>query len=348
MSRGKSKSRVPMSTVITVIVSVVILLIVIICMLMWHKKTMQKTQLQWEAEQSVLAEQVNSAQRSGVYRTTMDIKKGQILSEDNTEVADVLSDDSADMFITAEDMGKEATIDIPAGQCVTTNMVTSPLSEDWQERELDCIWLSSNLKQYDYVDIRIMYPNGTDYTVVAKKPLRKVDLTVNNCYLWLNEEEMLALNSAIVDANMNGGKIYTVKYVKPAVEEAKKVNYIPTKAIAELVKADKNIVKKAELNLSVAARENMESKLLQFKKDYKSKNDTDSNYGYDFILDDTTNARGDSDGNNHGTEKKEEDDSEADTSDEENPGLVDSTRNTDVSNDATLQDDEEATNGLNN
>ncbi len=221
-------------------------------------------------------------------------------------------------------------------------MVTSSLSENWHETELDCVWLSSNLEQYDWVDIRILFPDGEDYIIAAKKCLRKVDLSINNAFYWLSEDELLLIDAAIVDANRHGARIYMTRYMKPAVQEAHKVNYQPTKEVLELMKKDPNVVEKSAKRLSKAAREAMEAKLDSFKADVTDQQNAEELEGYDFSLDTTTG--GDS-GNNNGTEPAENPEEDPDAG-EEDAGLeegagsgedsaLDSSRNTDVSNETT-------------
>ena len=204
--------------------------------------------------------------------------------------SNTLCDDTQTLLMSAEDIGKEAIVDISAGEIITSSMVTNPLSQDWQEVELYCIWLSTNLKQYDEVDVRILFPNGTDYIVLPKEKLRKLKLQQNNVFLWLTEDEILLLDSAIVDANLHGAKIYTTKYVKPEVEDANEITYQPTKQIIDLMNSDPNVLIEAKQNLSKSARAEMLRKIEDFKKDVKELEEGDRDSEWNFELDTTTEA----------------------------------------------------------
>jgi hypothetical protein len=338
--KGKKRKKMSKDVKKVLIGSIALIVIIVVGGTIFYVKSTSKIKREANEVNLEMQDRLNNASRS-VYRAINDIKQGQIITEDLVECdSDSLSDDPYETFITAEDLGKEATIDIVAGQAITTNMVTSSLSENWSETELDCIYLSSNLEQYDWVDVRILYPNGTDYIVMSKKCLRKVDLSVNNVFFWLNEDELLSMDSAIVDANLNGAKIYTTKYMKPAIQEAHTVTYQPTEDIIELIKSDPNVVTESARKLSKDARAAMEEKLESFKNDYTDKKNSDELSGYDFNLDTTTNAGSDDQSdNNHGTESTTDGD-EGEYADDEDAGL-ETSRNTDSSNETTLQEDED-------
>lgn len=276
--------RIKKDLAICIGVSAVLLVGTIVGGLVWHNKAMKKQEAALTKQIDINAQRLASASRS-VYRAVSDIKKGTIIDDSLIEtVSDCISDESQDVFLTSDDIGKEATINITAGQFLTKNMVTNPLTQNWHETELDCINLSSNLKQYDYVDVRILLPNGLDYLVASKKCVRQIDLETNDVFLWLNEEEILLIDSALVDANINGGRLYTTRYAKPAIQKAHKVTYSPTSQIIELAKIDKN-VEKAKSALSKTARRRMEEKLEEFKSNYVDQRDKDSLRGYSFDLD---------------------------------------------------------------
>lgn len=112
--------------------------------------------------------------------------------------------------------GQVAKYNLSANVPITSNMVTEQiLTSDVREQELNTVLMPSDLEVDDYIDIRIMYPNGTDYIVLAQK---KVD-DINNQTMWiqLSEDERLLLNGAIVDSFLTQGtKLYATKYVDSA------------------------------------------------------------------------------------------------------------------------------------
>ena len=217
---------------------------------------------------TLLQQKVTTTRRTG-YVASADIKMGTLLTENMlVQSTDISSDVPQELFITDADLGKAAVVDISMGQPVLTNMVTNPLTDNFHERECGFIWLNSNLEDYDYVDIRILYTNGEDYVVAAKKAVTGVSIQANNCFVQLTEEEILSLDAAIVDANLHGAKIYTTKYIKPALQEASVVNYNPNTDVIQLMSEDPNIVSASARELSVKARNDVEKRLKLFKEAY--------------------------------------------------------------------------------
>lgn len=108
--------------------------------------------------------------------------------------------------------GQVAKYNIAANVPVTSSMVaTEIISADIRSQELNTIVMPSDLTEQDYIDVRIMYPNGTDYIVLAQKQVEKI----SGQTMWLNlaEDERLLLNSAIVDSFLTSGtKLYATKY----------------------------------------------------------------------------------------------------------------------------------------
>lgn len=304
------------SSKIRAVITIVLCSSVVVGGVVYHVKTVEKLKNSYIQINQEVVDRISAATRT-TYSALADIERGQIVTEDMLVVNyDSLCEEAPSLLMTAADIGKKATVDISAGEIITSSMITEALDKDWQEVEVNCIWLSTNLKQYDCVDVRILFPNGTDYIVLPKKELRRLKLSKNNLFLWLTEDEILRLNSAIVDANLHNAKIYTTKYVKPTIEEANITTYQPTTQIIDLLNSDPNVLIEAKQNLSKAARANIEQKMSEFKTDYTELEDENSDMGWDFQLDTTTEGSGlqGNSGNNNGYTSDEEDallDSEA-------------------------------------
>lgn len=91
-------------------------------------------------------------------------------------------------------------------------MVTSEIvAADVRSQEVNTVLMPTDLNIGDYVDIRIMFPNGTDYVVLAQKKIENIVGTT--FWMDLAEDERLLLNSATVDSYLNqGSKLYATKY----------------------------------------------------------------------------------------------------------------------------------------
>lgn len=119
---------------------------------------------------------------------------------------------------TSEIVGNVAKFNIPATIPITKSMITSEIvSADVREQEINTVLMPSDLVTGDYVDIRIMYPNGTDYIVLAQKQIGTI--SGSTFWLTLTEDERLILNGAIVDSYLNDGtKLYATKYTDPEAQ----------------------------------------------------------------------------------------------------------------------------------
>ena len=124
---------------------------------------------------------------------------------------------------------------------LSENLEKEPDTESIREVECSFISISSNISTGDYVDIRIRYPDGSDYIVSAYKQVLGLDSDTKKVILGLNEEELLMLNSAAVDlASFIGSRVYMTKYTK-ADSIASKVNYLPASKITDLLVENPNI-----------------------------------------------------------------------------------------------------------
>lgn len=239
-----------------------------------------------ESEQSVnqLEQYIANNTKSG-YTALTEIKMGDTISESMLQwTTTMVSDVDQSMFIDASDLGKVATTTIAAGVPVYKSMVSEYAADSLRERECSFIWLSTNLKDFDFVDVRILFPNGEDYIVAAKKAIYDTRIQVNDVYLRLTEEEIQLLDSAIVDANMHNAKIYVTKYTAPEIQEASMVTYSPNSDVMRVIANDANIVERSATALSVDARSAMDKRLSLFEEAYPGfilEEDVGSNTRYD-------------------------------------------------------------------
>jgi len=197
-----------------------------------------------------------------------DIKKGELLEESKFEKVDILTK-AEETYITDMDFGKVALVDIIGGVPVYKSMVAEFVEDDLREEEFNVFYLNTNLKNNDYVDIRIVYPNGENYIVLSKKAIKNVSLQNADCFLWLTAEEIHYISSAIVDAYLNEGtKIYTSKYIEPSVQEQSIVTYMPNQDVLNVIEQDPNVVNVAKETLNKMVREELDSRLSSFYTTY--------------------------------------------------------------------------------
>lgn len=198
-----------------------------------------------------------------VFVATSDIKAGALITEENTDRRIEYSSQPLETLITTEDMGKVLLVDIPAGAHLLTSMVTDyKISTELRELEYIAIHLGSNVNKDDTVDIRINFPNGEDYIVNSKKIVRGLSQEAASCLMWLDEEEMLRMSAAIVDAyEYPGTKIYFTKYVDPLIQEPSVVTYTPSLSVLKLIEEDPNVVDRYSQEINKEIRKGLENRL---------------------------------------------------------------------------------------
>lgn len=144
---------------------------------------------------------------------TRDVIQGEVITDDMLTTVNVHKKTVPTGALSVSGIsGQVAKYNIAANVPITSSMVaTEIISADIRSQEVNTIVMPSDLTEQDYIDIRIMYPNGTDYIVLAQKQVEKI----SGQTMWINlgEDERLLLNSAIVDSFLTSGtKLYATKY----------------------------------------------------------------------------------------------------------------------------------------
>lgn len=193
-----------------------------------------------------------------------DIMAGDRIKAENLKVVEVSkSVTPEDAFMTAKDVTGIARIDILAGTYLTAGMLAeSKPDDDIRELEFIGIYASDEIQAGCYVDVRLKYPDGTDYVVLAKKNVFSINSANESLTLHVSEEELLMMDSALVDAYLfEGAKLYATEYIERELQAAAKVNYVPSQQSIELIKNDPNIVKIASEYLLSPERERVEGRM---------------------------------------------------------------------------------------
>ena len=144
-----------------------------------------------------------------------------------------------------------AKVAMTANTVITSSLVVRTdevQTNDVRTQEYNMLVLPTELGPEDYVDVRLMLPNGQDFIVVSKKRVG-IPQTSDGTYMAdtitmnLAEDETISMSAAIVEAyKINGSKIYVTKYTDPGIQEKSIETFIPTKEIAELINSDPNVV----------------------------------------------------------------------------------------------------------
>lgn len=242
-----------------------------------------------------------------VYVAIKDITHGDMLYDSSTapsvddvnvEMQNVATGLEPSYYMTADMLGRQAVVDMDYGTPVMATMVSSEegeLSDDERDCEISVVQVMTDQAVADHVDVRIAYPDGSDYIVLSNKKISQIDL--QNC-IWhanLNEKEILYLTSATVDAYLiDGAKLYTTRYVEDTLQGSAEANYIPKESTITLLTEDPNIVNEAIDALNLAARrirleETLGTVTDEQKAEIEAKNEEDKTKRDTFVSDTITN-----------------------------------------------------------
>lgn len=213
------------------------------------------------------------------YALNTDVKSGQEITADMLTKVDtyqnLIPQNYIDMAQIANvESGKKviAKIDMYKNTLLTAASITvegKEVTNDVRTMEYNMLALPINVNVGDYVDVRITFPNGQDFIVIAKKEIKNIQ--GETVTFDLTEEEILMLNSAVVESYiMTASNIYVAKYVEPGMQEKAAKTYTPTSEVYNLIKSDSNIVETAKTELisrfNADSRSEMNSSVNQYSQ----------------------------------------------------------------------------------
>lgn len=169
-----------------------------------------------------------------------------------------------------------AKIDLNANTVMTRDYVVQSdavVTKDMRKQEYNMIILPMDLTTNDYVDIRLMLPNGQNFIVISKVqveiPVEGDGVTYVPDTIWVNlrEDEILSLSSAIVEAyGITGAYLYANKYVDPGLQDAAAPDYTPNEAVTRQLDTNgdgvvdnPNVVNEAMQELATRYSDNMKN-----------------------------------------------------------------------------------------
>lgn len=223
-------------------------------------------------EQRTLLEQ-EQANRQKVYVINRDVPAGTLISEADLVAVDIPETGVPANAVSDEKypVGKYTKIEIKQNTPLTAAMFYDEgiTPNDARMQEFKVIFLPSDLAKDQVVDVRIKYPTGHDFIVLAKKKVKS--LVENTVSLEMEEKEILMMSSAIVDAYLNNGMIYALTYVDPTVQEKPAVNYPPKPEVRDLILNDPNVLSAAKRGLEERMRTTLDADLAEVDENGKAK-----------------------------------------------------------------------------
>lgn len=183
---------------------------------------------------------------------TEDVKSGQEITSSMIGELSVYKDlVPADATSSKSDIvGTMAKVNLKKNTVLTQNLTVESeeeLQNDIRKQEYNVVILPADLIAGDYIDIRIMFPNGQDFIVVSKKQVDIPNIagedSVDTIWVNLSEDEILHMSCAIIEAaKVPGTKIYANKYTDPGIQEAATPTYIVNDETYKVLSSNPNIV----------------------------------------------------------------------------------------------------------
>ena len=187
---------------------------------------------------------------ASLFVLTRDVPAGEELTADMIRMQRVQSAENLSdvQSFTEEDLlGKRLKVSLTKGAALSTDVVYegAPVADDERRVELRQVDLPQTLRENEYVDIRIAFPNGEDYLVVGHKRVYRMIRDDEGEVLALQlrrlEEELLRYQAACVDAKMyEDTGLYAVQYTGE-FQPAAQVYYPVNRAVFRLLQWDPNI-----------------------------------------------------------------------------------------------------------
>lgn len=235
---GPMKKKVIVSAVVTAIVLIVIFSVVSVVFISENNKKI-----------AILEERGEVVQR---YVFAKDMVAGDIVTSEDIKYVDVKGESApidsyqykedtinGEKVVTINEMysiiGRRLKVNANEKTIVTASLFYEKDKEpaiDTRLQEFNMITLPSDLKVGDYIDVRLRFPTGEDFSVLIAKKIESfgaLKSESNTIFLRLSEEEIVRMGSAIIESYIRDGvNLYANKYVDPSTQlyEYKSVDYV--------------------------------------------------------------------------------------------------------------------------
>ena len=163
-------------------------------------------------------------------------KEYEVQKEDETDNYYIIGSNNSKEYLELNSVPLIAKVTMKKNTLLTTELLSkgdNQVQDDVRKQEYNMIVLPIDLVTGDYVDIRVMFPNGQDFIVVAKKEVEipTIGTADSEDTIWMNlsEDEILHMSCAIVDS----------------AQKAATPTYPINESTSKLLQSDPNILEKA-------------------------------------------------------------------------------------------------------
>ncbi|MEK4508884.1 SAF domain-containing protein [Paenibacillus sp. FSL K6-2524] len=249
----------------TIAVSLALLIAAALYMLMQHTDQQQKQQQMKEEYERQIQQLKNEEQQNSrnVWMTAKTIPAGVAIKADDLKSVPIPVSLAPPGVITDREsiIGKNAKIELASGTPLLSSLLYEGQSipKDLRLQEFQVIQLPSNLKPNQFIDVRIGFPTGEDFVLLSKKKVQELTGTV--VWLELNEMDILQTSSAIIDAYLQGARLYALPYIEPGLQDAAVVNYPANQKVLDLMAVDPNLLETAKFELARTLRQTLDGNL---------------------------------------------------------------------------------------
>ena len=187
-----------------------------------------------------------------------DNEEKEIKQEEETENYYTMNKKGDKEYVELNSVPLIAKVTMKKNTLITTELLNKSdnmVQDDIRKQEYNVIVLPMDLATGDYIDIRVMFPNGQDFIVVSKKEVEipQVSGVDSEDTIWVNlsEDEILHMSCAIIDsAQVKGAKLYATKYTEAGMQKAATPTYPINESTSKLLQSDPNVLQKAMDELS--------------------------------------------------------------------------------------------------
>lgn len=208
-----------------------------------------------------------------IFVLTEDVTAGELLTAGSFQERQVQSAEDLSLAqpLTADDfLGKRVKVSLSEGTALGRDVVYEgeTVAEDERQVELSELYLPKTLRENEFVDVRIAFPNGEDYLVVKHKRVYRLikdeEGEVLAVGLRFLEEELLRYQAAVVDTKTyEDTRLYALQYTGDF--QAAGTEYYPVnRAVFGLLQWDPNITELFLVDSEQERRSILESHLERF------------------------------------------------------------------------------------
>lgn len=176
------------------------------------------------AQNSQVQAQLNAIGSMGtVYQTSTRVYSGKEIKDTDLIEVSIPISAMGESTITDKSLlvGQHYKVDIKPGTILTYDLLMSETADNTRkkfQRALNFTSLPVGIVENDYVDIRLMLPNGEEFVVFSHIQVKSINETT--LLFDISEEDNVIINSMIQDASNYAGYcvFYLMKYLEPGYD----------------------------------------------------------------------------------------------------------------------------------